>query len=51
MLLLVMIHVPCDIVIGKEKLSKTVSDQNWDLIKIVCTQPFNKVIVITTGVI
>ncbi len=28
---------------GKEKLVKEVAEQRWDRIKIVCTQPFNKV--------
>ena len=32
-----------DLVTGKEKLSKGVSDQKWDRVKIICTQPFNKV--------
>ncbi|XP_070535037.1 DNA repair protein XRCC1-like isoform X2 [Ptychodera flava] len=27
---------------GPEKLSKTVCNQKWDRVKIVCTQPFNK---------
>ena len=27
---------------GPEKLSKAVSDQKWDRVKVVCTQPFNK---------
>ncbi len=28
---------------GKEKLAKPVAEQKWDRVKIVCTQPFNKV--------
>lgn len=28
---------------GPEKLNKSVASQKWDRIKIVCTQPFNKV--------
>ena len=28
---------------GKEKLSKAVGDQKWDRVKLVCTQPYNKV--------
>ena len=28
---------------GADKLSKTVAGQKWDRVKIVCTQPFNKV--------
>ncbi len=29
---------------GKEKLSKSVAEQRWDRMKVVCTQPYNKVI-------
>ena len=29
--------------IGKEKLSRSTVDQKWDLVKVVCTQPYNKV--------
>ncbi|XP_077869051.1 DNA repair protein XRCC1-like [Saccoglossus kowalevskii] len=29
-------------IFGSDKLSKTVCNQNWDRVKIVCTQPFNK---------
>ena len=28
---------------GKEKFAKSVYDQKWDRVKIVCTQPYNKV--------
>ena len=28
---------------GADKLSKTVANEKWDRVKIVCTQPFNKV--------
>ena len=28
-----------------DKLSKLVTDEKWDRVKIVCTQPFNKVLV------
>lgn len=28
---------------GVEKLSNAVSSEKWDRVKIVCTQPFNKV--------
>ena len=28
---------------GKDKLSKSTSDEKWDRVKIVCTQPYNKV--------
>ena len=28
---------------GSEKLNKTVASENWDRVKIVCTQPFSKV--------
>ena len=28
---------------GKEKLSKSVASQKWDRLKLVCTQPYNKV--------
>ena len=28
---------------GSDKLNKAVSGENWDRVKIVCTQPFNKV--------
>ncbi|XP_070202995.1 DNA repair protein XRCC1-like isoform X2 [Littorina saxatilis] len=29
-------------IFGADKLSKTVASENWDRVKIVCTQPFNK---------
>lgn len=29
--------------VGADKLSKPVAAQKWDRIKLVCTQPFNKV--------
>lgn len=29
---------------GPDKLSKPVATQKWDRIKLVCTQPFNKVL-------
>lgn len=29
---------------GSEKLSKGVAEQKWDQVKVVCTQPYNKVI-------
>ena len=28
---------------GKDKLSKSSADEKWDRVKIVCTQPYNKV--------
>ena len=28
---------------GKDKLSKSVAEQKWDKVKLVCTQPYNKV--------
>ena len=28
---------------GSEKLSKGVAEQKWDRVKVVCTQPYNKV--------
>ena len=31
------------LITGKEKLSKSVAEQKWDRIKLVCTQPYNKV--------
>ena len=31
---------------GPDKLSKPVAAQKWDRIKLVCTQPFNKVLVL-----
>lgn len=30
---------------GSEKLSKGVAEQKWDQVKVVCTQPYNKVII------
>ena len=29
--------------VGKEKLSKNIVSQKWDRLKLVCTQPYNKV--------
>ena len=29
--------------VGKDKLSKSAADEKWDRIKVVCTQPYNKV--------
>ena len=28
---------------GPDKLSKGVAEQKWDRVKVVCTQPYNKV--------
>ena len=34
----------CDfMLVGKDKLSKSAADEKWDRIKVVCTQPYNKV--------
>ena len=30
-------------IFGLDKLNKTVSDEKWDRVKAVCTQPFNRV--------
>ena len=30
-------------IFGADKLSKTTASEKWDRVKIVCTQPFNKV--------
>ena len=30
-------------ILGLDKLNKTVSDEKWDRVKAVCTQPFNRV--------
>lgn len=27
---------------GPDKLNKTVAEQKWDRVKVICTQPFNK---------
>ena len=34
-------------VTGPESLIKTVADKKWDQVKIVCTQPYNQVIINT----
>ena len=36
--MLLMSHVA-----GPDKLSKAVAEQKWDRVKVVCTQPYNKV--------
>jgi len=33
--------------LGKEKLSKNIVSQKWDRLKLVCTQPYNKVCMFT----
>ena len=30
-------------IFGSDQLSKAVAGQKWDRVKVVCTQPFNKV--------
>ena len=37
--------------LGKEKLSKSVASQKWDRLKLVCTQPYNKVCYTSDGFI
>ena len=32
-------------IFGTDKLNQTALDEKWDRIKVVCTQPFNKVMI------